>query len=232
MKKFMLIVLAVAVLLSCTACGGDAASVPQSPADGVVGSEASTAAESRDPNEISVENLRSLPVTPVDDFDYIETDGGIKITSYNGDDKLVVLPAEREGVPVIGIEERAFANDENVKAVLISDSIITVGSGAFALCTSLELVVFGAKVETLEDTAFLGCDALREVVLNDGLKTIEEEVITYCGNLKTITIPASVETIEEGAFFASAEDLVIKGAAGSAAETYAESDGYTFEAVQ
>ena len=79
--------------------------------------------------------------------------------------------------------------------------------------------------------AFHACRSLYSIVLPDGLTEIDYDGIG-CANLKEITIPASVTTINSGAvgfhYGVKLENLIIRGAAGSVAESYAKENGFTF----
>ena len=79
--------------------------------------------------------------------------------------------------------------------------------------------------------AFGDCQNLTSIVLPDGLTEIDFSGIG-CAYLAEITIPASVTTIsQESVGFHNGtklQNLVIRGAAGSAAESYAKENGFTF----
>ncbi|MFR0846124.1 MAG: leucine-rich repeat protein [Oscillospiraceae bacterium] len=79
--------------------------------------------------------------------------------------------------------------------------------------------------------AFGDCQNLTSIVLPDGLTEIDSSGIG-CAYLAETTIPASVTTIsQESVGFhhgTKLQNLVIRGAAGSAAENYAKENGFTF----
>ena len=79
--------------------------------------------------------------------------------------------------------------------------------------------------------AFGDCQNLTSIVLPDGLTEIDSSGIG-CAYLAEITIPASVTTIGQEAvgfqYGTKLQNLVIRGAAGSAAESYAKENGFTF----
>ena len=81
------------------------------------------------------------------------------------------------------------------------------------------------------------------VTLSEGTKTLEKWAFINCKNMTSITIPSSVTTINThavGYYHANAEatdddtkiqGFVIKGYTGSAAETYAKNNGFTFQSI-
>ena len=79
--------------------------------------------------------------------------------------------------------------------------------------------------------AFGDCQNLTSIVLPDGLTEIDSSGIG-CAYLAEITIPASVTTIGQEAvgfpYGTKLQNLVIRGAVGSAAESYAKENGFTF----
>ena len=85
------------------------------------------------------------------------------------------LPADVDGVPVIGIFDRAFYGCESLVAVYMPDSVKYIGSSAFYGCTSLHEVYMPTDLEYVGADAFLGCDKLE--VVNIGSDALDE----WCG---------------------------------------------------
>ncbi len=143
----------------------------------------------------------------------------------------VIIP---DSVSIIGIS--AFAACESLKSVSISNNISTIERSLFTGCKSLESVIIPDSVETIKDSAFWDCEALESVTIPDSVTSIGMSAFHGCISLKSITIPASVTTLgyESLGFYygdkpdSKVEDLVITGVKGSAAETYATSNGFTF----
>ncbi len=95
------------------------------------------------------------------------------------------------------------------------------------------------------DYAFFGFETLENVTLPKTLTAIGEYAFLFCDNMKEITIPASVDTIGEKALgysysyneatgaetFTPVDGFVIKGFAGTAAESYANSNNFEFVAL-
>ena len=92
----------------------------------------------------------------------------------------------------------------NIKSVVIEDSVTSIGSYAFYKCTGLTSVTIGNSVTSISKYAFHGCTGLTSV-----------------------TIPDSVTSIGWSAF-KGCTGLTIYGVPGSAAEQYANDNGFTF----
>lgn len=83
-----------------------------------------------------------------------------------------------------------------------------------------------ASLTAIADEAFYGMP-VSSVYCPDGMKTIGAKAFANCKSLRKIRIPASVSTINANAF-TGCTNLTIYGAKGSAAETYARNNGFTF----
>ena len=71
------------------------------------------------------------------DFTYTGTDA-ITISSYVGTSATMWIPAYINGIPVTTIESAAFSGKTMLVKVVVPKNIVSIGSGAFAGCTSLE----------------------------------------------------------------------------------------------
>jgi len=91
-------------------------------------------------------------------------------------------------------------------------------------------------VETILEWVFNGCDNLTELILPEGVKSIGYHAAIECLNLTSVTLPASLRNLEDQAIGYTWEgntisNLTIRGYTGSAAETYARENGFTFESL-
>lgn len=99
---------------------------------------------------------------------------GYEIASYNGDETEIYLPSTYQGLPIVGINERAFYGNTTLKKIVISESIKYIKNGAFYQVPTLSSISIPLTVETIEAYAF-------GTVQND------KKVIYYEGN----TIPSA-----------------------------------------
>lgn len=82
--------------------------------------------------------------------------------------------------------------EEYLTSVVLSDSILTVGEGAFSECKNLSIVTLGADVQTLGTGVFADCTSLARIDLPDGLVSIGASAFAGCSALTNLTLPASV----------------------------------------
>ena len=100
----------------------------------------------------------------------------------------------------------------------------------------MESVAIGQGVTGLPEGVFSGCAALKSVALPEGLTNIGTRAFYGCQSLTSVTIPASVDTIDNGALgygdswgtAAPVQGFTIIGTPGTAAEAYADGNGFTF----
>ncbi len=92
----------------------------------------------------------------------------------------------------------AFANNRNLKEVVISDAAQSIGQFAFAGCSSLEKLTVNAEKFKLGAYAFRGCSSLKEVSLN--IAVIPTGAFDGCTSLESFTFGKDVAVIGEYAF--------------------------------
>lgn len=136
-----------------------------------------------------------------DGIEYSISNGEASITKYYGDKSELYIPSKIKGYAVTSIDKYAFFNDsENLKSVIIPNSVTIIKTHAFEDCRSLENIIIPNSVKIIEAGAFGSCTSLKNIKLPENLSLIDEGVFNYCISLENITIPNSVTTIGEGAF--------------------------------
>ena len=237
MKKLTCIILALMLCLSLAACGesqntptGEGGTTEPSSAT-TAPTEATTSQDIPATGELTEEFLRNYPVAPASDFECEPCEGGIRISSYVGNDDIVVIPETINGQAVVAIAGYLFANESTVRAVYVP-STVTVLSGTFPNNENLEIVICEG-VEKILDQAFLNCKILHTVVLGNALAEIGERSFAGCKELKELYIASSLTTIDADfarMVFYKCENLTIHGKAGSYIETFCSAQDIPFVA--
>ena len=139
---------------------------------------------------------------------------------------------------VTSIGYAAFLGCSSLTSVTIPESVTSINDGTFSGCSSLTSVTIPAGVTSIGERAFYYCSSLTSVTILEGVTSIGDYAFYGCSSLTSVTIPASVNFIDDCAFGwyrndeeqtdARIEGFTIYGYPGTAAEEYAERDGFKF----
>ena len=88
-------------------------------------------------SEVTEKNFKDFTETDEKYFTYDEWQEGYVIYSCTSDDKVVRVPKEIKGKPVIAIGERGLGNLKNCEAIVLPDTVRYIGVGAFAIDNKL-----------------------------------------------------------------------------------------------
>ena len=98
-----------------------------------------------------------------------------------------------------GVVLEAYPAGNKRTEYFIPDNVIAIENKAFANCKFLKSVIISENVNRI-DVAFYYCKSLQKVQLPNTIKDIGNWTFVGCENLKKINIPKSVEHIGEYAF--------------------------------
>lgn len=128
-------------------------------------------------------------------------------SEFDHDYKSKLYYTTTDGSLPSNIDPDAFSIDiismkqENGVGVITFDGILRrIGYRAFENCDNLKSVVVPDSVRIIFNNAFGGCVSLEEVILPDSLMSIEPRTFFNCTSLRSIEIPKRVETIRVDAF--------------------------------
>lgn len=160
-----------------------------------------------------------LQSTP-DEFIGMDTEDGYFIDEYTGSAKIIIVPDELDGKPVVGfdidafhnvdfeemvlpkgmkkIEKATFANRVNLKKVTLNEGLNEIGNNTFVNCVGLEEIYIPSSVTKIGDAAFCGCSSLKVIKLNEGLNHIGLTSFGGCA-IESIVLPASLEFVDDQA---------------------------------
>ena len=109
-----------------------------------------------------------------------------------------------------------------IKSVIISDGVTSIGDYAFPYCGNLTSIVIPDSVTSINYSTFRNCSSLTSIVIPGSVTSIGSEVFLGCSSLTSITIPNSVTSIGSSAIPSSA---LIYCYADSYAETWVKENG-------
>ena len=226
MNKKLLSGLCVAVLLSgLVGCG------PKEPKQDTTTSTSTTETKETENNtttttnnsEVTEKNFKDFPETDKKYFSYNDWNEGIVIEGCSSEEKVVVVPKEINGKPVLAIGERGLANMQNCEAVVLPDTVRVISKSAFTVDKVMKFVYLGTSLEKIDDLAFNGCSKLEFVEFPEGLESIGKLTFSHNVVIKYIKIPASVTELPNTFFFRenSNSDVEIHTPKGSKVEEVA-----------
>jgi hypothetical protein len=108
----------------------------------------------------------------------------------------------------------------------IPDSVTEVGAAAFGYANNLTDIDFGANLKIIGVDAFRGCK-FTEITIPDTVTGLWGCAFCDNENLRKITIPRNARIVND-ILSGGNPDVVVYGAAGSEAETFAKQYGYRF----
>lgn len=90
------------------------------------------------------------------DYTYeILADGTACVTGYSGFDNRIYIPKTMNAIEVTAIAEYAFCDNPTIESIYISDSVKTIGKGAFSGCYNLnEVQHLPEGLTVLEESVF------------------------------------------------------------------------------
>lgn len=104
---------------------------------------------------IKVGNLRlEILEDDTQEFVFTKISGGYKLDKVNLEKKQIEVPSTYEGEPVIYISINAFSDNKYVESVVIGDYVEEIEDWAFANCTNLKAITFGSSVKIIHSGVF------------------------------------------------------------------------------
>lgn len=170
-------------------------------------------------NKTDLGDLGDLGLLETDpDLFVIDDGGGINLKYYwdyyhrtkEWTVENLVIPKEINGINVTSILTYFHSGgtgvgkmngSENLKTVIMPDSVVEIGSNTFRECINLTKVEFSNSLRKIGSRAFYECINLIDIKLPDSLIEIEHEAFQACSKLQMIRIPKSVQTIGKNAFY-------------------------------
>ena len=94
-----------------------------------------------------------------------------------------------------------FINGEEIKDLVIPNSVTSIGGSAFSGCRYLTSVTIPNSVTSIGNSAFDGCYNLTSVTIPNSVTSIGNSAFSCCSGLTSVTIPNSVTSIGDYAFW-------------------------------
>ncbi len=111
------------------------------------------------------------------------------------------IPYSYNGRKVTRIVDRGFSQCNNLKKVLIPNSVTSIGNSAFSNCPSLTSIEIPNSVTSIGNSAFSSCPSLTSIEIPNSVTSIGSYAFNNCSSLTSIEIPNGVTSIGLDAFF-------------------------------
>lgn len=93
---------------------------------------------------------------------------------------------------------RSYASD--IKKVILSEGVTSIGAGAFTDCSSLSSITLPKSLTSILSWAFDGCSSLSSVSLPNSVTELGTGVFNGCRSLSSVNIPKGVIIIRTSTF--------------------------------
>ena len=115
----------------------------------------------------------------------------------------------------LGFAHHLYLNGEEIKDLIIPESITAIGDYTFYSASSFESVTFHQSITRIGTLAFAGCRNLKSPSFPESLKNIGTSAFANCMGITSIYIPESVTSIGSSAFSRCPEVTSIEVAPGN-----------------
>lgn len=135
------------------------------------------------------------------------------LDAYNGSEHDLVIPNEIDGLPVVMLGDRIFADDYYLETVTIPDSLQYIGTYSFINCTNIKEYIVKTTSENFagRDGALYSGDCAvlyrypvgrenTEFTVPDGTKAISSAAFACSKHLTSVVMPETLESIGASAF--------------------------------
>ena len=133
---------------------------------------------------------------------YNEYEGGKYLGRQNNPYYLLVKGPESGVIhpETVEIKQWAFGKLQNLRSVIVPESVRRIGVAAFKECPNLEEVHLPEQLKEIPCGAFAECVKLHDINIPGSLKELGSDAFRHCVSLKPLHIPSETE-IGTGAFY-------------------------------
>ena len=106
--------------------------------------------------------------------------------------KAITIPSS-----VTKIDDYAFNEAKALEKITIPNSVKEIGQNAFRYCTKLKSITLPNTINAIEKETFLGCNELKSIVIPNSVERIEQNIIYWCDKIESITLPKSIKSMNK-----------------------------------
>lgn len=147
-------------------------------------------------NAVNFNGKNGLRYASNDDVTAVKVTKPKKGNTYAGDYEVpATITSTKYGVlPVIGIDDNAFAGCDMLTSVILPESVTTIGDYAFDSCEKLEKVEMPG-VKTIGHWSFRWCTSLENLVFPEGLESIGNYCFDHNSKMEVVDLPSTITNL-------------------------------------
>jgi uncharacterized repeat protein (TIGR02543 family) len=129
------------------------------------------------------------------------------VKGKNAQAENIAVPKHYNGGLVTQVQSDGFSGYDKLKTVSLPDGVISIGNGAFRMCTALTMLALPISLETIGENAFYFSYNMSIVSWPASLREIGASAFYSCWGLKSISFTAgsSLQSIGNSAFASCSE---------------------------
>ena len=133
------------------------------------------------------------------EYEYYKFPCQNSIYKYIGNNKIINIPTELDGLYVTKLWAELFKNNKTIEKIVLPEHISIIKPETFEN-SSIKQVHFNNRLKGICIKAFYKCNNLKEIKLPDSLIYIEYLAFANCNNLTKVYIPKTVQKINKYTF--------------------------------
>ncbi len=98
-------------------------------------------------------------------------------------------------------------NNSSLKSLYFPESLVSIGSSAFARCSALTEVDLPSTLQKIGSSSFSRCGSIKSLVIPNSVNIIGNAAFSYCEKLESLEISNSLNTIPDSCFYGCRELL-------------------------
>ena len=132
----------------------------------------------------------TAPKIPQLQFTLINNGTAYEVSRGTMNSDTVIIPSTYNNLPVIKIADSGFMNFNSMTIISLPNSIMYIGTLAFAGCTNLTTIAMPDGVQSIDASAFSNCTNLRFINIPINVTSVGANAFLGCTNL-TIYVDAT-----------------------------------------
>ena len=127
----------------------------------------------------------------------VRTADSVRIVAYSGNDRVVEIPERIEGERVTALDSSLFFERSGIEAVILPDTVESLGHRVFEKCTDLKYVRLSAGLKQVGSGCFARCEHIEKIQINSPKVSAEAKLLSGA-SIGQIEFGPQVEQLDLG----------------------------------